>query len=361
VHFSRAEAAVGLHQERLTLSAVVDGTGDGIVLLDPDGTVAVWNPAMTRLSGIATDDAVGRAAVDVLDAGPWQTEGVHDVIRPATDAVWRVSVARVDDAAVAAGGSLFVVAVHDVTADRRTQRARDDMLAIVSHELRTPLTPIMASAQLLRRRGDRLDDAQRAALLSQIEDRAGHLARLVDDLLLVGQLSAATPVEPSVTVRPTPMDTVVVDAVEAMRLARPHHDLRTDVPVGLVALTDPVRLRQVIDNLLDNACKFSPPGSAVDVRVTAADAAVVLSVTDHGRGIPPADLDRVFEQFARVEDPLTMTTSGAGLGLFIVRELVAAMGGRLDLDSAVGVGTTVTVRLPEVTASTPVLGLVADV
>jgi signal transduction histidine kinase len=248
-----------------------------------------------------------------------------------------------------------------VTADRRTQRARDDMLAIVSHELRTPLTPIMASAQLLRRRGDRLDDAQRAALLSQIEDRAGHLARLVDDLLLVGQLSAATPVEPSVTVRPTPMDTVVVDAVEAMRLARPHHDLRTDVPVGLVALTDPVRLRQVIDNLLDNACKFSPPGSAVDVRVTAADAAVVLSVTDHGRGIPPADLDRVFEQFARVEDPLTMTTSGAGLGLFIVRELVAAMGGRLDLDSAVGVGTTVTVRLPEVTASTPVLGLVADV
>lgn len=353
VHFVRAEAAADLQQERATLQAVVHGTGDGVLLLAADGTVAVWNPAMARLSGIPTGQAVGRLVTEVLDEGPWQVDGVHDVIRPRADRVWRVSVATVEDAA-ADDGSQCVVAVHDVTAERRAQQARDDMLAIVSHELRTPLTPILASAQLLRRRHDRLDDAQRASLLGQIEDRAEHLARLVDDLLLVGQLSAGTRVEPVVHVEAIRVDALVTDAVEAMRLARPRHQLRLDVEEGLRARTDPVRLRQVLDNLLDNACKFSPPGSQVEVRLHPQGGSLLLQVVDHGRGIPPGDLERVFDQFVRVEDPLTMTTSGAGLGLFIVRELVQALGGTLDMHSELGVGTTVTVRLPRPTALTEV-------
>lgn len=360
VHFVRAGAAADLQQERATLQAVVHGTGDGVLLLAADGTIAVWNPALARLSGIPAAQAVGRPVTEILDDGPWQVAGVHDVIRPRADRVWRVSVARVEDAVVAEGGSLCVVAVHDVTAERRAQQARDDMLAIVSHELRTPLTPILASAQLLRRRHDRLDEAQRTSLLGQIEDRAEHLARLVDDLLLVGQLSAGTRVEPLVHVEAIRVDALVTDAVEAMRLARPRHHLRLDVQEGLRAHTDPVRLRQVIDNLLDNACKFSPPGSEVEVRLQPQGGSLLLQVSDRGRGIAAADLDRVFDQFVRVEDPLTMTTSGAGLGLFIVRELVQALGGTLDLRSELGVGTTVTVRLPRPVAHAEVPPVAAE-
>ncbi len=134
-----------------------------------------------------------------------------------------------------------------------------------------------------------------------------------------------------------------------MRLARPLHQLSVEVRPGCAARTDPMRLRQIVDNLLDNACKFSDPGSAVEALVAPHpedEDQVAITVADRGRGIPPADLDRVFEQFARVEDPLTMTTSGAGLGLYIVRELTEALGGTLSLQSQVGVGTQIAVRVP---------------
>ncbi|HUG84215.1 MAG TPA: PAS domain-containing sensor histidine kinase [Euzebya sp.] len=349
VHFSRAAGAVALEKERQTLGAVVDGTGDGVMLLDSDGSVAVWNPAMARLSGIAVDVAVGRGVADLLGEGPWQVAGVHDVTPPSTGSVWRIAVAAVEDTAVATAGRLHVVAVHDVTAERRASRARDDMLAVVSHELRTPLTPIIASAQMLRRRSDRLSEAQRAELLAQIEDRAGHLSRLVDDLVLAGQLSATTSRVPRLTIRAIRVDDLVGDAVAAMRLANPGHDLKLHVVDNCNVATDPVRLRQILDNLLDNACKFSAVGSEVTVAVTLRPGPhghVVLTVADQGCGIPPSDMDRVFEQFVRVEDPLTMTTSGAGLGLFIVRQLIEALGGTLRLESQVGIGTTVTLHLP---------------
>ncbi|CAN5272613.1 hypothetical protein BH23ACT9_BH23ACT9_09510 [soil metagenome] len=349
VHMTRATGAVALETERATLGAVVDGTGDGVMLLDPDGTVAVWNPAMARLSGIAVDHAVGRRVTELLGEGLWLEEGVHDVTPPSTASVWRIAVAAVEDVDVAAAGTLSVIAVHDVTAERQAARARDDMLAVVSHELRTPLTPIIASVQMLRRRSDRLSEDQRAELLMRVQDRADHLARLIDDLLLVGQLTATTSREPKLAPQPIDVGELVAEAVSAMRLARPEHRLSVRAGDGPTTRTDPVRLRQILDNLLDNACKFSEPGSPIEVAVTAEPGPpdrIAIHVSDQGRGIPPGYLDTVCDQFVRVEDPLVMTTSGAGLGLFIVRELTDLLGGTLSLDSQLGLGTTVSVRLP---------------
>src|SRR5680860_356675 len=349
VHIARAAGTVALDQERATLRAVVDGTGDGVLLLGPDGVIRVWNPAMAALSGIPTELAVGRAVTDILGHGPWQEEGIHDVIRSATDSVWRTSVASIEDVAIASSGRLRVLAVHDVTAERRAAQMRDDMLAVVSHELRTPLTPIKASAQLLRMRGDRLDESKRQQLLALIEERAEHLARLVDDLLLVGQLSATSRIAPpQLSEEPVELAEVVEAAAAALALARPEAQVRVQVADGVRARTDVLRLRQILDNLLDNACKFSPAGSVVEVNLHADAVAseAVFEIVDHGRGIPPADLERVFERFVRVEDPLVMTTSGAGLGLYIVRELAHALGGRVELRSQVGQGTTVSVLLP---------------
>src|SRR5680860_434884 len=284
VHIARAAGTVALDQERATLRAVVDGTGDGVLLLGPDGVIRVWNPAMAALSGIPTELAVGRAVTDLLAHGPWQEDGIHDVIRSATDSVWRTSVASIEDVAIAS-----------------------------------------------------------------IEERAEHLARLVDDLLLVGQLSATSRIAPpQLSEEPVELAEVVEAAAAALALARPEHQVRVQVADGVRARTDVLRLRQILDNLLDNACKFSPAGSVVEVNLHADAVAseAVFEIVDHGRGIPPADLERVFERFVRVEDPLVMTTSGAGLGLYIVRELAHALGGRVELRSQVGQGTTVSVLLP---------------
>jgi signal transduction histidine kinase len=346
--FDRAAAHAALEQERATLRAVVDGTGDGILVLDAAGVVRLCNPAMARLAQVDADAALGQRAETLLGAGPWGTEGVHDVTFG--ERTWRVSVAGVQDDHDA---RLHVAVVHDVSAERRVARMKDDMLSIVSHELRTPLTPIKASAQLLRRRWERLDSGRRGELLAQIEGRADHLARLVDDLLLVGQLSANAKARPRLALAPVDLAELLRDDLAQLALARADHDLVLAAPAAVPTLTDPLRVRQIVDNLVDNACKFSPAGSRVDVVLDVGDGCATLRVADAGRGIPPEDLERVFERFERVEDPLHMTTSGAGLGLSIVRALCEALGGTVTADSTVGAGTTMTVRLPLVPVTLP--------
>ena len=347
VHLARSRAAAALEQERATLRAVVDGTADGIFVLDERDTVALWNPAMGRLSGLY-DSAPGRPVHDVLGEGPWTEEGVHDVLRATEDAddprVWRVAVAAVreDQSSVL----LRVAVVHDVTEERRVARMKDDMLAVVSHELRTPLTPIKASAQLLLRRADRLDTAQRERLLSEIEQRADHLARLVEDLLLVAQLSSHTGSRPRVVPATADLTEVVSREVERARESYPNHRITLDGPEQLIGTTDSLRLRQTVANLLDNACKYSPEQTDVHVRLSESGEHAVLEISDAGRGIAPEDRERIFERFERVDDPLHMTTSGAGLGLFIVRALTRALGGDIAVGGALGEGTRVTLRLP---------------
>ena len=347
VHFARVEAQAALEQERGTLRAVVDGTADGILVVDEAQRIAVWNPAMRRLSGV--DDPIGRSVVDVLGSGPWDRAGVHDVVRPARgDAVearvWRLAVAA--PAGDAITGRLRVAVVHDVTEERRVARMKDDMLAVVSHELRTPLTPIKASAQLLSRRGDRLDSAQRQRLLDQIEQRADHLARLIEDLILVAQLSSSAAARPRVVPATADLAAVIGEELRQARETHPDHTLTFDGPDTLVGTTDALRLRQVVGNLVDNACRYSPAGTEVAVVLREVGDEVRLDVRDEGRGIPPEERDRVFERFERVEDPLRMTTSGAGLGLFIVRALTRALGGEVAIVDGLATGTTVRLHLP---------------
>lgn len=349
VHYERAAASSSLERERATLAAVVDGSSDGIFVLDSAGVVRLTNPAMATLAGVSAATLVGHPLASVLGSGPWEIDGVHDVERPTGTAqyadprIWRVSVASVRDQTLS---HLRIGVVHDVSAERRVGRMKEDMLAVVSHELRTPLTPIKASAQLLSRRWSRLDEAQRTQLLGQIEDRADHLTRLVEDLLLVGQMSSASGSGPTVQPGTVDIGALVQQEVAQLGRTRPDHHLVYDGPASLCGWTDVRRLRQILHNLVENGCKFSPRDSVVTVTLTIDESDAVLCVSDQGRGIPPEDLERVFEQFERVEDPDHMRTSGAGLGLYIVRSLAQAMGGSVSVDSALGAGTTVCLRLP---------------
>ena len=346
VHGARSEASAALRRERATLRAIVHGTADGIFVMDNAGCVVLCNPAMAELAQVGGSDVTDRPADEVFGDGSWTEEGVRDVTRP-DDRVWRISVSAIRDRA---HGDLRVAVVHDVTAERRVARMKDDMLSIVSHELRTPLTPIKGSAQLLRRRWERMTPERREDMLRMIEQRADHLARLVEDLLLVGQMSSSQRAHPRVQASSVDLATLVVEAGEQLGNHQEGHAIRVVTPSSLPLSTDPLRVRQIIDNLVTNACKFSPVGSTVELNVTVDGDWAVLQVIDQGRGIPPEDLERVFERFERVEDPLHMTTSGAGLGLYIVQSLAEGLGGDVRLSSVLGAGTTVTIRLPLVAA-----------
>ncbi len=366
-----AEHLSRLVEETGKLHAVVDHSSDGILVLDGDGRVLVWNRAMGAISGVPSELATGRSlrdllpttdgegtSVDPLD-GAWSQLSPEEpqatvelaLLRPDGEQRW----IRASHAAVFADGqdgtpelTQDVVLVYDVTKARQVERLKADFIATVSHELRTPVTPIKGYVDLLRRRGETFTPDKRREMLDMVADRVAHLARLVEDLLLASRVSS-----PASAVRMGRGDLAQLVARTAEDFSTEKARLTVVVPDEPVPVEcDPVRVVQVVSNLVSNALKYSGSEDPVDVVLRVRDGQAVVDVTDAGRGIPEDHLERVFEKFHRVEDPLRMTTGGTGLGLFIARQLSEAMGGTLTVRSALGTGSTFTFTLPVSPVST---------
>ncbi len=358
-----------VRSERDRLNRIVDGTSDGILLLDGQARIQVWNPAMERLTGISAASAMERPIAEVLSdrireadqpvRGRWVLEKAHDTpprhelhavlrhVGGGTRAVRESHTLVFDERGRCTGD---VVVLHDVTRQRELDRLRSDFVARVSHELRTPLTPIRGFTSLLLRRIDTISSDQRDQALQSILERTDHLSELVEDLLLVTQLDRGE-VDRVVRVRPTDLHAVVAPAVAAARKRAPSRSITyAGAPGTGPALADAARLAKVMEALLDNACRYSPEGSPVEVELTEQGDDLCIRVADHGQGIPREHHELVFERFSRLEDPLTMRTGGVGLGLFLARQLVTAMQGSLELvPQPPGAGAVLEIRLPNAT------------
>ena len=223
-------------------------------------------------------------------------------------------------------------------------RSKDEFLAMLSHELRNPLSPILTALELMRLRKN-AEGAERERGI--IERQVGHLARLVDDLL---DVSRATTGKIDLRREPIEMSAIVARAVEVARplIDSKHHRLNVTVSeVGLAVEGDPVRLAQVISNLLNNAAKYTEPGGHIVVEGFRDDSEVVLRVRDTGQGIPPDRLASMFDLFVQGEQPLDRSEGGLGVGLTLVRSLVQLHGGNVEAHSeGVGRGCEFVVHLP---------------
>jgi len=347
------------HLDRLTtetskLHAIVDQSTEGIVVIDGARTVQLHNQAFTELIALPAADITGRALADLLDVGD---RPETDLLMPVTPQQPKVPVEititrpdgqerhlRLAHSAVFDGDDLVrdVVVITDLTREYRAERLKSDFIATVSHELRTPLTPIIGYLDLLRNRGDRMPPAKRAGALDLIADRASHMSRLVEDLLLASRVGD-TEFALQVFLGTHDMVAIVRQVTEDLASTRIVTDLPDDpIPVHC----DPGRTVQVAANLIGNALKYSPEIEQVEVTLRPDGDRAVLRVVDHGPGIPADHLEKVFEKFHRVEDPMTMKTGGTGLGLFIAQRLAQAMGGDITLVSTVGAGCTFTFTLP---------------
>ncbi|MBX5492019.1 MAG: GAF domain-containing protein [Chloroflexi bacterium] len=342
------------------LATIIAGIAEGVLVLDETGRVALWNAAAERLLGLPAAEALGQ---------PWQAalRGADAAGRPLADAASALAqaiatgrAATLEVRAEPAPGqacwlsvSLAPVCVdqgqhlaltcRDVSAYKAVEQLKSDFVATVSHELRTPLASIKGYAATLRQRHDQLPAATQEEYLTIINEEADRLNALVGELLDVARLERGTA---SIACQPVALAPLVARAVELARVRTDRHTFVVDVPAELRVLAAPDRLEQVLTNLLDNARKYSPQGGAI--RVAAAPApldAVTVTVTDEGIGIPPERQAELFRPFARVENVLTRQTEGAGLGLYICRQLVERMGGHISLHSAPGAGTTVIVTL----------------
>jgi len=221
------------------------------------------------------------------------------------------------------------------------QRLRQ-FVADASHELRTPLTSIRGYADLFAYAAAN-EPAERERHLARMREEAGRMSLLLDDLLLLARLDGA-----EAPLRPEPVDLVeiAVAAADGFQAARPDHPFTLDVePSSLPMVGDPMRLRQVLDNLLTNAAVHTEPGTPVALRLRAEPGWAVAEIADDGPGISPENQAKVFDRFYRVDDSRTRGSGGTGLGLSVVRSLVTAHGGAVSLQSRPG-ATVFTVRLP---------------
>ncbi len=243
----------------------------------------------------------------------------------------------------------------DVTERRQTQEAlaeanssKDEFLAMLGHELRNPLAPITTALQLMKLRSSDEVAKERTVIERQVE----HLMRLVDDLLDVSRITRG---KIDLRMQRLDLSSVVASAIEIASplLEQRRHHLKIEVaPAGLAVDGDPVRLTQIVSNLLTNAAKYTEPGGHIAVRGTREAGDVVLRVKDDGFGISPQMLPRVFDLFAQERQTIDRARGGLGLGLAIVRTLVKAHGGAVSVDSAgPGQGSEFTIRLPAVPAA----------
>ncbi|HRY08642.1 MAG: PAS domain-containing protein [Actinobacteria bacterium] len=331
------QTLAALTEETAKLQAVVDHATDGIAVVDATGELLLWSPAARRITGVtvpagATPPEIVQRVVTVPSGS-----GVELEYERADGQSLSLHVTRVD---VPGSAAPSVITIRDMTRERRAERMKADFIATVSHELRTPITPIRGYADLLKRRWDKMSEEKRAQVLDTIEERANHLTRLVDDLLIAARASTET------TLSVELQDIDVVEVVQEAARAFPELDGRItieDAPPQMVR-ADRTRVTQIVGNLVGNALKYTPPDTPIQISFGPGDPTEVR-VTDHGPGIAADEQDRVFERFYRIEDPLTMRTGGSGLGLHISRELARAMGGDVRLNSSPGEGSTFILQL----------------
>jgi len=322
---------------------------DGVVLIDKDNIVRHWNPAAALITGVAEEDALDRPVRDVVPS--WDALITHvPLVAPGAPArpVTVPIVIDGDERWVAVSGVAFmqgrVYALQDVTEERALEKTRSDFVTTASHELRTPLAAVYGAIRTLRREDVELSEEDQAQFLEMIEAEATRLARIVDQILLAGQLDADA-VELEVT-ECDPSE-IAARVIESAQVHSPETiSLSLDVDGTPKISCDENKLRQVLVNLVDNAVKYSPGGGRVELRVRNGNGSCVIDVVDEGLGIPPGERERIFEKFYRLDPDQTHGVGGSGLGLYIVRELVERMDGRLSVESELGKGSRFTLELP---------------
>ncbi|MBA3717711.1 MAG: GAF domain-containing protein [Actinobacteria bacterium] len=348
---STAELYQRVAEEKERSETILAHVADGIVAVDREGCVVLWNEAASQITGIDRQDVLGRDPAEVLKrsfTAPDSHGGGPRIlaIPRGEEEVWlSLSEAVMRDATGAVAGRIF--AFRDVSAQRLVEQMKSDFVATVSQQLRAPLTSIYGFAETLLRHDVHFSDEERSTFLQYVASESERLTAIVDTLLNVARLEAG---DLRVDLAPTDLHTLVADVVAtADATALNGHEFVLELPdEPLVAQADDEKLRQALVNLVDNAVKYSPGGGRVVISVRRKNetGTVEVAVTDEGVGIPQAEQELIFSKFYRRADLAGQEGMGAGLGLFIAEGLLSAMGGSIRVSSVEGQGSSFAFELP---------------
>ena len=330
--------------ERSRLELVFNNIHDSVMILDEEKNILLLNPAMCRTFGLDAKTAIGKPVLDILThpdllALVTRTEtqdplNYHEVSFPD---------GRVGNAQLTAIYEVgFAITMQDITYLKEMDRIRSEFVHTVSHDLRSPLTSVMGYSELVERVGP-LNENQRD-FLNRIRDGIQHITSLVNDLLDLGNVEAGFDTQRQF-VQLEGILRYTLDMLQG-QIKSKRLKVHTDIARSLPALrANPIRLRQVLDNVVGNAIKYSNADGEVKIAIHAEGDQVILQVTDEGLGIPPTDQQYIFDKFYRGSNT-SPEIEGSGLGLAIVKSIVENHQGRIWVESAVGKGSSFFIVLP---------------
>jgi signal transduction histidine kinase len=370
-------------QEKRRLDALLESSGDGVMIMTPAHRIQRFNRAMARLTGWTAAEAIGRTHDDVVhwarrepgqdlpeaEAGGWPL--LNAETQPSADRS-----AQMNASTTAAGPMLYVEGdllrknggitpvgitytalfdregrqvnliadVHDITKFREAEELKSTFISIISHELKTPVALIKGYAETLKREDAKWDPGVVQESLAVIVEEADRLTDLIDKLLDASRLQAGAL---KLNLGEVALDQLAATLAEKFKTQSDKHTVLVEFPPDFPEIKgDEERLTQVLSNLLSNALKYSPNGGRVTLSGKVTPESVIISVSDEGPGIAAPDLPHVFDRFYRGDSDLTKRVKGTGLGLYLAKAVVEAHGGRIWVDSTPGEGATFSFSLP---------------
>lgn len=353
-----AEKISQLEEDRQQLRTILSGMVEGVVALDSTQRILFANETALKLLGLTNTTTEGkrlwelirnRDLMDLVSDSLAQSDPKKKELAWSLGAAKSLTIHAARLPGVPVRGAVLVL--HDTTELRRLERLRQDFVANVSHELKTPLAVIKVCAETLAD-GAMDDSVNRMRFLNQILDQSERLNTLIMDLLSLARIEAETEMFEKVAI---PVGEMVNHSVASHQdITKSKSQILVSQPMtgdfapeeGMAAWCDEEAFLQILDNLLDNAVRYTPDGGKIEVNWGRGKDFVIIEVRDNGVGIPEADLPRIFERFYRVDKARSKQLGGTGLGLSIVKHLAQAMNGTITATSQVGKGTSFTLQLP---------------
>jgi PAS domain S-box-containing protein len=354
-----------VNAEKQRLDAILNQSADGVMILDPQLEVTVFNAALSRMLGVTTDDALGRPHHELIQ---WTQRRTDVDLEAALNNGWPLPGAahlyvegtarRPDREEISLGityapllndhGRMtnIIANVRDLTRFREEEQLHKTFISVISHELKTPVSIIKGYAGTLRRQDANWPPEVQDEYLAVIEEESDRLTDLIDNLLEASRLqSGAFKLEMGVDVD---LIKLVTDSVRRFSPQTDRHRFEVNFPTDFPLIYgDERRLTHVFNNLISNAIKYSPDGRRIRIWGEVEPERVTISVSDEGIGIPDHEQRRIFQQFSRLDNALSRKTEGSGLGLFLTKAIVEAHGGRIWFASnSPEPGTTFTFSLP---------------
>jgi two-component system phosphate regulon sensor histidine kinase PhoR len=329
--------------ERNKLETILTNVEDAVIVVDPDGHLVLANQTARAAFKVQESNPVGKPIRDLFQhpdlleiiSDEKHSQPSHSEITLEDGRVFNAQLTNIPDVGLA-------ITMQDITHLKELDRIKSEFVSTVSHDLRSPLTAILGYVELIDRAGPVTE--QQREFIRRVQFSVNNITSLINDLLDLGRIEAGFDTRKEIV----PLGAIISYAVEGLRnrLAEKEQDLVTEITPNLpTVLGNPIRLRQLMGNLLGNAIKYTPAKGKITVCAHAEEGQIIIQVIDNGPGIPATDQPYIFDKFYRASN-IPMDVPGTGLGLAIVKSIVENHQGRIWVESVIGQGTTFTVVLP---------------